>query len=102
MIQNQLAGFQEGLVEAMEELAQTEVEGSAGGGVVKVTATGTGDITQVKIDPQVADSEEVELLEDLICAAVREALRKAQEVKRQRIMAATPLGNLGIDLPDIF
>lgn len=102
MIQNQIASFQQGLTEAMEELGRTEVEGSAGGGAVKVKVTGTGEMTQVAIDPQVVDREGIELLEDLVCAAVREALRKAAELKRERIMAATPLGQLGVDLPDIF
>lgn len=102
MIQNQIASFQQGITQAMEELAQAEVEGSAGGGAVKVTATGMGEVTKVSIDPQVVDPEDVELLQDLVCAAVHEALRKAGELKRERIMGATPLGSLGIDLPDIF
>ena len=102
MIQNQLASFQEGLAEAMEQLSAAEMEGSAGGGAVKVKITGMGEVTAVRIDPQVVDPEDVELLQDLVCAAVREALRKASELKRERIMSSTPLGSLGVDLPDIF
>ncbi len=102
MIQSQIATFQEGLATAMEELAAMEVEGSAGGGVVKVKATGMSEIIEITIDPQVVESGDVELLQDLVCAAMREALRKAGEAKRERIMSSTPLGNLGVDLPDIF
>ena len=102
MIQNQIASFQQGLAEAMEELTQTEMEGSAGGGAVKVKVTGMGEITEVLIDPQVVNPDDVELLQDLVCAAMREALRKASETKRERITANTPLANLGVDLPDIF
>ena len=102
MIQNQVALFQEGLAKAMEELSAMEVEGSAGGGAVKVKITGLGEITEVFIAPQVVDPEDVELLQDLVCAAAREALRKAAEAKRERIMSSTPLGNLGVELPDIF
>ncbi len=102
MIQNQIANFQEGLAEAMEELSAVEVEGSAGGGAVKVKMTGMGQVTEVTIDPQVVDPDEIELLQDLVCAAVREAVRKASELKREQIASSTPLGNLGVDLPDIF
>ncbi len=102
MIQNQLANFQEGLAEAMEELSATEIEGSAGGGAVKVKMTGMGQVTEVTIDPQVVNPDEIELLQALICAAVREAVRKASELKRERIMNSTPLGGLGVDLPDVF
>lgn len=102
MIQNQIAAFQEGLTRAMEELATLEIEGSAGGGAVKVKITGMSEISEITIDPEVVESGDVELLQDLVCAAVREALRKAAEAKRERIMSSTPLGNLGIELPDIF
>ena len=86
----------------MEELSAVEVEGSAGGGAVKVKMTGMGQVTEVTIDPQVVDPDEIELLQDLVCAAMREAVRKASELKRERIMKSTPLGGLGVDLPDIF
>ena len=102
MIQNQIATFQEGLAEAMKELAAIEVEGSAGAGAVRIKITGMGEATEVFIDPQVVDSNQVELLQDLVCAAVREALRKASQLKRERIMSSTPLASLGVDLPDIF
>ena len=102
MIEKQLGSFQEDLAEAMEELAQAEIVGSAGGGVVKVRMTGDGKVLDAEIDREIADPEDVELLEDLVCAAIRDALAKASEMKREKIMSATPLGAMGVDLPDIF
>ena len=102
MIEKQVASFQQDLVEAMEELQGTEITGSAGGGVVKVRMTGDGKVLDTEIAPDVVDAEDIELLQDLVCAAFRDALGKAAELKREKIMSATPLGAMGVDLPDIF
>ena len=102
MIEKQVDTFRETLADAMEELQQAEVTGSAGGGVVRTHMTGDGKLLDVEIAPEVVDPKDVELLQDLICAAMRDALAKAAELKREKIMSATPLGNLGVDLPDIF
>ena len=75
---------------------------SAGGGAVKVTVTGLGEILDVVIDPNVIASGDVELIQDLVCAGVREALHKASDLKREKVTAATPLAGMGLDLPDIF
>jgi len=102
MIEKQVASFQQDLAEAMEELQAAEITGSAGGGVVKVRMTGDGKVLDTEIDPEVVDAEDIELLQDLVCAAFRDALGKAAELKREKIMSATPLGAMGVDLPDIF
>jgi nucleoid-associated protein EbfC len=77
-----------------QELAAAKVEGSAGGGMVKVEATGAGQIETVQIDPQVVDPEDVEMLQDLVVSAVRDALEKAKNLKEQRVKELT--GGMGI------
>ncbi len=72
-----------------QELASLKVEGSAGGGMVRVEATGAGQIEAVHIDPQVVDPEDVEMLQDLIVSAVRDAVEKANDVKKQRLEEIT-------------
>lgn len=79
--------------EAQEKLASMTVEGSAGGGLVVVTANGKGDVTAVKIDPQTIDPDDAELLEDLVAAAVGEAQRKAKELQESEMGSA--MGGLG-------
>jgi len=102
MIETQIEAVQKQMAQAMEELRTVELEASAGGGAVKVTVTGLSEILDVKIDPKVVADGDVQLIEDLVCAGVREALRKASDVKRQKLMAATPLAAMGVDLPGIF
>jgi len=65
--------MQQRLLDAQAEAADATVEGTAGGGAVRVTMTGTGDVTAVHIDPKVVDPAEVELLEDLMVAAFHDA-----------------------------
>ena len=81
------------MAEAQEKLANISVEGSAGGGLVTVTASGDGTITAIKIDPSTVDPEDVDLLEDLVTAAVNEAQRKSKEVQETEMGAA--MGGLG-------
>ncbi|HEX4018040.1 MAG TPA: YbaB/EbfC family nucleoid-associated protein [Frankiaceae bacterium] len=66
---------------AQAELADAEVEGSAGGGLVKAMVTGTGEIVSVTIDPQAVDPDDVETLGDLVVAAVRSAQEAAQKLQ---------------------
>ena len=82
---SQLGQVQENLRQAQVEAAHTTVEGSAGGGAVKVTATGGLDFKAVKIDPAVIDPDEAEMLEDLVLAAVRDAVEKAQALTSEAI-----------------
>jgi nucleoid-associated protein EbfC len=76
------------LLAAQEELAVASVEGTAGGGLVRATMTGAGELTALVVDPQAVDPEDVETLQDLVVAAVRDAKRAADE------LAATTLGPL--------
>lgn len=77
------------LAKVQEELAEKQVEGSASGGMVTVTATGQQDIVGIRINPEVVDPEDVEMLEDLILAAIQQAREKAQEMAEQEMQKAT-------------
>jgi len=102
MIEKQLSSFPDDLAEAMEELQKAEIVGSAGGGAVTIRMTGDGKVLDAAIEPEVVDPEDVELLEDLLCAALRDALAKTAELKREKVLSSTPLGAMGVELPDIF
>jgi DNA-binding YbaB/EbfC family protein len=81
--------LQKQMLEAQEALAQERVEGTAGGGMVKVVADGQQNVLEISIDPQVVDPEDVEMLEDLVLAAVSDALRKSKELAEERLGAFT-------------
>jgi DNA-binding YbaB/EbfC family protein len=102
MFENQFAQVSENLTKALEELEAAEIEGSAGGGAVRVHVTGSGQILDVKISPAAVQPEDIELLEDLVCAAMRDAFAKATQLKKEKLMSATPLGALGLDVPNVF
>jgi DNA-binding YbaB/EbfC family protein len=82
------------MARAQEELAQETVEASAGGGLVTVTATGAGEIRSIRIDPKAIDPDDPELLEDMVLAAVNEALRSAQALVQSKLGGT--LGGLGL------
>jgi len=86
------------LVKAQEELAQLTVEASSGGGAVTVVMSGKQEVQSVKISPEAVDPEDVEILEDLVMAAVNEALQKSQE------LVAKHLGPLagGLNIPGLM
>lgn len=89
--------MQADLAKAQEEVNQMTAEATAGGGVVKVVAGGDISIKSITIDPAVVDPEDVEMLEDLVTAAVNEALRSAQELASSRINAVTGgMGGMGL------
>jgi DNA-binding YbaB/EbfC family protein len=90
----QIQKMQQDMQEAQEALANATVEASAGGGVVKATVTGEGELRRVSIDPSVVDPEDIETLEDLVVAAVSEAVRQAKELQQEKLGAATA----GLDL----
>jgi DNA-binding YbaB/EbfC family protein len=93
----QLQQVQTQMAEAQEKLKDEVVEASAGGGMVKVTMTGDLRLREIKIDPEAIDPEEASLLEDMVTAAVNEALRSAQELAQNRLGgAAGGLGGLGL------
>ncbi|MFW5868622.1 MAG: YbaB/EbfC family nucleoid-associated protein [Armatimonadota bacterium] len=102
MIESQLEGVQQNMADAAEELRVMEIVGSAGGGAVKVTVTGLGEIIDVTIDPQVVCEGDCELIQDLVCAGVREAMRKSAELKRAKLSDVLPLAGMGMELPDIL
>ena len=74
----QAQAMQEQMISAQEELASRTVTGQAGGDLVSVTMTGAGELTEVRLDPQVVDPDDVETLGDLIVAAVRDANTQVQ------------------------
>ncbi len=82
------------LSKLQEELAGRTVEATVGGGMVKVVANGRREILSVAVDAQVVDSADVEMLQDLICAGVNEALRKAQALETEEMKRLT--GGLGL------
>jgi hypothetical protein len=102
MLEGQFSKVSENIQKALEELEATEVEGSAGGGAVKVVATGSGQVLSVTIAPEVVSPEDIELLQDLICAAMRDVMAKSIALRQQKLSEATPLAALGIDLPNMF
>jgi len=77
-----------------EELGAQRVEGSSGGGMVRVVATGNKEILDITIDPQVVDPEDVEMLQDLVVTAVREALEQVDKLRESKIGALT--GGMGL------
>ncbi len=79
---------QKQMAEAQERLAGMTVEGSAGGGLVVVTANGEGGVSRVRIDPKAVDPNDIELLEDLVVAAIGEAQRKAKELQESELGGA--------------
>ncbi len=81
----QMQKIQEEMARAQENLENESVEGTAGGGIVTVTANGKGKITGVKIDPEAVDPEEIEMLEDLVLAAVNNAAEKAEELSESKM-----------------
>jgi len=89
--------MQEELAKAQEEAASQVVEGTAGGGAVTVKATGAGRITEVKIDPKAIDPDDPETLEDLMVAAVNNALEAAEGLMQSRLGGLMGgLGGLGL------
>ena len=86
--------MQEQLAAAQETIAQSTVDASAGGGMVKVTVSGDMQVTSLKIDPEAIDPEDVEMLEDMVMAAVTEALRGVGELANRQMGAVT--GGLNI------
>jgi nucleoid-associated protein EbfC len=94
----QVGQMQEQMQKAQEELDNETVEASAGGGMVSVTASGAGEIKQIKIDPKAIDPNDPELLADMVLAAVNEAIRSARSLQETKLggLAGGALGGLGL------
>lgn len=90
--------MQQGLQQAQDEIATMETEASAGGGAVTVVMSGTTSLKSIIIKPEVVDSEDVEMLQDLVSAAVNEALRLAQEKSNSRMQQVSG----GVSMPGLF
>ncbi|KYO66104.1 Nucleoid-associated protein [Thermovenabulum gondwanense] len=97
-LMKQVQKMQEEMLKLQEELKQRTVEATAGGGAVKAVANGKKELVEIKIEKDVVDPEDVEMLQDLILAAVNEALNKAEE------MVSTEMGKLtgGLNIPGLF
>ena len=104
MMKNQLAGLmkqaqqmQENVKRAQEELAQTEVEGQAGAGLVTVVMTCRHDVKRVKIDPSLV-GEDRDMLEDLVAAAINDAVRRVEATTQEKMSGLTA----GLPMPPGF
>ncbi len=97
-ILKQAQAMQEQMAKIQEQAASKTVSGTAGGGIVTVTANGAMQITGVAIDPEVIKSGDVDMLQDLVVAATNEALRKAKELMEGEMKALTG----GIKIPGLF
>ncbi|HHY24730.1 MAG TPA: YbaB/EbfC family nucleoid-associated protein [Clostridiaceae bacterium] len=98
-LMKQAQKMQKDMVKLQEELDEKTVESSAGGGAITVIANGKKEVLEINIKPEVVDSDDVEMLQDLILAAVNEALRKAEEMVSSEMSKLT--GGLG-GLPGLF
>ncbi|NLM17018.1 MAG: YbaB/EbfC family nucleoid-associated protein [Candidatus Riflebacteria bacterium] len=96
-LMRQAQKMQDKLQKAQEELKNKEVEASVGGGAVKMVFTGAQELLSVKIDPEAADPEDIETLEDLIKSAVNEGIRKSKELAENEMTDIT-----GVNMPGMF
>ena len=97
-IMKQAQQMQAKMAQVTEELKDETVESSAGGGMVKVVITGDLEIRSITIDPDAVDPEDVEMLQDMVAAAVNEAVRSAQELAAQKMSAVTG----GMNIPGLM
>ena len=93
-----LQDLQQQMVDAQEALGDETIEVSVGGGVVTVEMTGHQKVTRIDIDPEVVDPEDIEILQDLIVAAVNEAVDKSQAMAAERLEGLTG----GLSIPGLF
>ena len=88
-LQRMAQQMQQEMARVQDELAQATIEGSAGGGVVKATVTGKQELTSIVIDPAAVDPSDVEMLQDLVVAAVNDALAGSRKLAEQKMAAVT-------------
>ena len=93
----QFGKMQEKMEEMQKELENSRLEGSAGGGGITVVANGKGEILEMKISPEVVNPNEIEMLQDLVMAAVNQARQKAEELMKQNLAKITG----GLKLPGL-
>ena len=90
--------MQEDMAALQADIEQREFTAAAGGGIVEVTMNGRHELTRIKIDPEAVDPDDVEMLEDLVLAAVNEAIRNAAADSEQKMGAVTG----GMNIPGLF
>ena len=88
-LQRMAQQMQQQMLRVQEELAVAQVEGSAGGGVVSAVVTGKQELVSVTIDPGAVDPQDVEMLQDLVVAAVNDALRRSRDLAESKMAALT-------------
>jgi DNA-binding YbaB/EbfC family protein len=82
------------MAQAQQELAETTLEATAGGGAVRIVITGAQEVRSIEIDPSAVDPDEVEMLQDLVMTAVNEAIGRSKELERERMGSIA--GGLGL------
>lgn len=92
----QAQSMQQQMAEAQQQLAETQVTGDAGNGLVTATVTGGGELVTLAIDPKIVDPEDIDTLQDLVIAAIKDANVKAQQLVEQKLgpLAQGGLGGL--------
>ncbi len=97
-LMRQVQKMQKKMAKLQEELGEKTVEATVGGGMVTAVVNGRQELVSIKIDPEVVNPEDVEMLEDLIVAAVNEALRRSQEMVQEEMAKITG----GLKIPGLF
>lgn len=97
-LMKQAQKMQEKMAKIQEDLANVRIEETSGGGMVKVVVSGQQEILELKIDPKAIDPDDITLLEDMILAALRNALLKSQEIAKSRMSEVTG----GLKIPGII
>ena len=94
-LQRMAMQMQQEMERVQAELAETKVDGSSGGGVVRAVVTGKQELVSITIDPSAVDPDDVEMLQDLVTAAVNDALDSSRRMAEQKMGAMQSLGGLG-------
>ena len=97
-IMEQARLMQQQLADAQDNMSDIEVTGTAGGGMVTITATADMNVSSVTIDPSAVDPDDVSMLEDLVLVAVNDAIKKANEVANAQVAGITG----GLNIPGLF
>jgi len=87
--------MQENIIRMQEELEAERIEGTAAGGLVKAVVSGQGELKEITISPEVVDPDDVEMLEDLVLAAIRNAVDRGRELSAQKMQGMGMPGGLG-------
>ncbi len=99
-IMKQAQELQKKLKQQQEELATKEFEATAGGGMVVARVNGKGELLSLKIEKEVVNPDDVEMLQDLIVASINEALKRVQEAQQGEM--SSMMGGLGLKIPGMF